>query len=381
MKRVSNNDHLVKKRLPYVLAAVLVIVFAAVTAFAQEAPEATPSPDPTQSALPSVEATPSPEATPSAEATASPSAPAEPEATQEASAAPTDMATPSPTQSADVPNAEDHAPPESTPAPPEAAVTTYDSPAVFLGAITARGSNDTLRLSEKQGKALERQLPAGLSPYRKEIVTQAYSLVGKVHYFWGGKSTATGWDERWGNEAIVGSAGSAQTGTTRNYGLDCSGYVLWSFVNAEQSVTARGELEPLNEAEVTKRVGYGTAEQWALSEDIAWENAQPGDLAFYGPPASTPRNHVGIVVGKNEKGELLVAHCSSSQNNVIISEARRAGFRYMRGLRLVAEREAGYAAAAPVDTLKNGLPLSLTDEQAYKGALINGWEIGLGPAN
>lgn len=391
MKRVSNNDHHVKKRLPYLLAAVFVIVFAAVTAFAQEAPEATLSPDPAQSAPPGADATasPSPEATLSPEVTQSPEAPAlptaspEPEVTQEAPAAPTDMATPPPSasQSADVFDAEDHAASEIAPASPAETVQTYNSPAVFLSSITARGNNDTLQLSEQQRKEIARQLPAELSPYRREIVMQAYSLVGKVHYFWGGKSTAAGWDTRWGNEAIVGSAGSAQTGTTRSYGLDCSGYVLWSLVNAEQNVSAHGALAPLKEAEVATRVGYGTAEQWSLSEDIAWESVQPGDLAFYGPPASTPRNHVGIVVGKNETGELLVAHCSSSQNNVIISEARHAGFRYMRGLRLVAEREAGYAAAAPVNTLKNGLPLTLTDEQAYKGALINGWEIDLDPKN
>ena len=46
--------------------------------------------------------------------------------------------------------------------------------------------------------ALLRDLPEGLSPEREAVVRTACSLVGKVNYFWGGKSLVLGWDARWG---------------------------------------------------------------------------------------------------------------------------------------------------------------------------------------
>ena len=41
------------------------------------------------------------------------------------------------------------------------------------------------------------------------------------------------------------------------------------------------------------------------------------DLAFY---------PVGIVVGRREDGKLLVCHCSSGQNNVVVTEFAASGF-------------------------------------------------------
>lgn len=49
---------------------------------------------------------------------------------------------------------------------------------------------------------------------------------------------------------------------------------------------------------------------------ISWEEATPSDLVFY-PEDS----HVGIVGGWDEDGNLLVIHCSSNSNNVVISGA------------------------------------------------------------
>lgn len=71
--------------------------------------------------------------------------------------------------------------------------------------------------------ALIRGLPTDLSPEREAVVRTACSLVGKVNYFWGGKSLVLGWDSRWGTTMKVTAAGSSTTGTYRPYGLDCSG--------------------------------------------------------------------------------------------------------------------------------------------------------------
>ena len=71
--------------------------------------------------------------------------------------------------------------------------------------------------------ALLRDLPEDLSPEREAVVRTACSLVGKVNYYWGGKSLVLGWDSRWGEVRQVTAAGSSTTGTYRPYGLDCSG--------------------------------------------------------------------------------------------------------------------------------------------------------------
>lgn len=73
-------------------------------------------------------------------------------------------------------------------------------------------------------EAVIRNLPSDLSDERKAIVKTACSLVGKVTYFWGGKSLVIGWDSRWGTVQKVWAAGSETTGTYRPYGLDCSGF-------------------------------------------------------------------------------------------------------------------------------------------------------------
>ena len=43
---------------------------------------------------------------------------------------------------------------------------------------------------------------------RVDAITAAYSLVGKVGYFWGGKSTVIGEDPSWGSVEKVSADGS-----------------------------------------------------------------------------------------------------------------------------------------------------------------------------
>lgn len=90
----------------------------------------------------------------------------------------------------------------------------------------------SLNISQADALELLRSLPSDLSPERKAVVQQALMLVGKVYYFWGGKSLIVGWDSRWGQLTQVSAAGSPTTGTYRPYGLDCSGFADWVFYNA-----------------------------------------------------------------------------------------------------------------------------------------------------
>lgn len=157
-----------------------------------------------------------------------------------------------------------------------------------------------------------------VSEERVNVITAAYSLVGEVGYFWGGKSTAIGKDANWGNAEKVDAAGSPSTGSTRAYGLDCSGFVTWSVINGY-----------LNQG-MQSSVGDGTSEQWLNANVVSEEDAQPGDLVFQSGPEAGSDNHVGIICGQTDAGDWIAVHCSSSKNGVTVGEAYGASFRYIR---------------------------------------------------
>ena len=125
--------------------------------------------------------------------------------------------------------------------------------------------------------------------------------MGKVNYFWGGKSLELGWDDQWGQVKKVWAVGNSTTGTYRPFGLDCSGFVDWVFYNATD-----GEYIPGH--------GGGAAAQHSYCTDISWDEAQIGDLVFY-----EDDSHVGIVAGWGETGEILIVHCSASYNNIVVT--------------------------------------------------------------
>ena len=164
----------------------------------------------------------------------------------------------------------------------------------------------SLTISQEDAIMLLENLPNDLDPVRKAVVETAVQLVGKVSYFWGGKSLSLGWDDRWGTPMEVTAAGSGSTGTVRPFGLDCSGFVDWTFYNATNGSYYPGR-------------GGGAATQHSYCVNISWNDAQPGDLVFY-PDDS----HVGIVGSKDADGNLLIVHCSGGANGVVITGS--AGF-------------------------------------------------------
>ena len=153
-------------------------------------------------------------------------------------------------------------------------------------------------ISAATSKVLK-ELPEDLPEDREAVIRAACSLVGKINYFWGGKSHTIGWDSRWGQLYEVTAAGSSTTGTYRPYGMDCSGYVDWVFNNALGYIIGHGG---------------GAMMQHSYCADIAWDEAQIGDLAFY-----PDDEHVGIVAGWDENGDVLIVHCASNYNNVVIT--------------------------------------------------------------
>ena len=146
---------------------------------------------------------------------------------------------------------------------------------------------------------------------RSALMQTAQSLVGRVGYFWGGKSSA-GWNSNWGVDTLVTAEGSTTTGTYRPYGLDCSGFVDWVYKTA-------GVGDEFS--------GGGTAYQWNQSYSISESNLLPGDLVFKSMPYSSGINHVGLYLGRDNAGKKLYVHCASGQGVVVDSYS---GFKYYR---------------------------------------------------
>lgn len=136
---------------------------------------------------------------------------------------------------------------------------------------------------------------------RKHILSTALSLVGKVPYFWGGKSDA-GWNDEWNTPKVVTATGSSATGTILPYGLDCSGYTDWVFK------TAMGVS-----------IKAGSWNQWDNSYAITEAELLPGDLGFMAVPGTVPVNHVLIYAGENEDGAHMWVHCTSGSGVVLNS--------------------------------------------------------------
>lgn len=174
---------------------------------------------------------------------------------------------------------------------------------------TLSASSHSLAITDASVQAVVAGLPASLPQKRKDVVKNAASLVGKVNYFWGGKSSAIGWDSAWGTMQRVSAEGSPSSGTIRAYGLDCSGFVTWAFNNSGMGTA----------------VGHGTLGQKAASVQVSASTVQAGDLGF-----NSGYTHVGIVVGRDTGGNILVIHCSSGANNVVLATASSVGFTIFR---------------------------------------------------
>ena len=136
---------------------------------------------------------------------------------------------------------------------------------------------------------------------RKELMRCALSLVGRVPYFWGGKS-APGWNSDWNTPRLVTAAGSSSTGTIRPYGLDCSGFTEWVYQTA-LGVTLYD----------------GTWNQWDATHAITEGELLPGDLGFMAVPGTVPVNHVLLYAGKDADGNKLWVHCASGTGVVLNS--------------------------------------------------------------
>lgn len=204
--------------------------------------------------------------------------------------------------------------------------------AVILPADTPLGTTEDLKLSLMDVMSARVQMGDGVPTQRAAVVLKAQSLLNKVPYFWAGKSLQIGWDDRWGNEATV--VGDISTnGQVLPYGMDCSGFVTWSFNNAAGSCT------------FASIIGSGTDGQWEKSAAIELADAQPGDLVFQQTPQDVGTNHVGILAGRDENGDWLVLHCASSKGTVVQTKLSAGGFAYVRRPAIYGEDDGSTAFA------------------------------------
>lgn len=172
------------------------------------------------------------------------------------------------------------------------------------------------------------------SPMRKHILTTALSLVGKVPYFWGGKS-GPGWNDEWNTPKLVTAAGSSSTGTIRPYGLDCSGFSTWVFTTA-----------------VGVNIGAGCNGQYPNTYAVSASELLPGDLGFLADDDGW--GHVLIFAGYGESGERMWVH-SSGGSGVILNTPSYEGSLSYRRLSIVdydAPVSSGSAYGEPLYTLE-----------------------------
>jgi len=165
---------------------------------------------------------------------------------------------------------------------------------------------------------LLRSIPENLSGKRRAVLIAALSLRDKVSYFWAGKSTFNGWDIRWGNLYVVDREGDGSYGYARPFGMDCSGYITWVFVNAASS------------QKIVSSIGNGSSNQWTKSTSIAWADLRPGDLVFRQKPGDEGTNHVGIAVYLGEDGHWRIVQCGHSGKGVVLVPMEDGEFRYAR---------------------------------------------------
>lgn len=141
---------------------------------------------------------------------------------------------------------------------------------------------------------------------RKHILTTALSLVGKVPYFWGGKS-GPGWNDEWNTPKLVTAAGSTTSGTIRPYGLDCSGFTDWTYKTA-----------------VGVNLYGGTWNQWEETVAVSASELLPGDLGFLRESDGQGWSHVLIFAGYGEDGRRMWVHSSGGEGVILNSPSYEA---------------------------------------------------------
>lgn len=175
----------------------------------------------------------------------------------------------------------------------------YKKKTRFETIINGNGLKQSMFLETKKTGLLDTQIvnyieslleDENLDINRKYLIDSAVSLVGMVPYEWGGKASKAGYDTTWWT--------IDQTGKQK--GLDCSGFVQWSFMTAGFEKTLYTKL-------------FSTDSILTNTETIDASQLKAGDLGLINNGQTI--NHVGIYLGNG-----LWVHCSSANNTVIVEK-------------------------------------------------------------
>jgi cell wall-associated NlpC family hydrolase len=172
----------------------------------------------------------------------------------------------------------------------------------IVATFIATQPQSTGQISSEEAQYWIDNLPADIDPNRAKVVITACSLVGKVPYFWGGKYPQIGECPEWNTPKKVTASGNKNTGKIIPYGLDCSGFIDWVFINASQNLKANAII------------GEGARQQYNNCEPLPWNEAQIGDLVFY-----TDLGHVGIIIGFEGESP-VICHENGGSDNVAITD-------------------------------------------------------------
>ena len=168
--------------------------------------------------------------------------------------------------------------------------------------------------------------------WRKDVVTTAESLKGKISYEWDSKPAHPGWDERWD-----------EAGT----GLDCSGFVKWAYWTATDeedgdlvstySIAASkeeipyeelkpGDIGMINDCGTYYTVGDDGTRFWMYQDAVGYAQS----CGLEEEDIRTHTNHVGIYAGKDEDGNDIWIHCKGKPENTVVEEAYQRFTHYYR---------------------------------------------------
>lgn len=179
---------------------------------------------------------------------------------------------------------------------------------------------------------------------RLTLVNVALSLIGRVPYQWGGKSSRSGYDTSWY---------TFENGQQK--GLDCSGYIQWVFRTAGYSEDIWKQLT-------------STSTIMQTCEQIPQSDLQIGDLGILNSGETT--NHVGMYIGNG-----YYIHCNAGDRTVSISKPEFTLFYRVAGTdsEILSPQTDGDVASSITYTNEELYLIAQTVWHEARGEGSNGW--------
>lgn len=179
---------------------------------------------------------------------------------------------------------------------------------------------------------------------RLTLVNVASSLIGRVPYQWGGKSSKSGYDTSWY---------TFENGQQK--GLDCSGYIQWVFRTAGYNEDIWKQLT-------------STSTIMQTCEQIPQSDLQIGDLGILNSGETT--NHVGMYIGNG-----YYIHCNAGDRTVSISKPEFTLFYRVAGTdsEILSPQTDGDVASSITYTNEELYLIAQTVWHEARGEGSNGW--------